>query len=639
MNKKFLIPFALSSVAFALVGCGGESGNVKEDPFKGVTTTSSGCTPSNTSNACLGFYVDYPVENLNFDCSSSSTEHYATVADGNTVTGGCLKADKVNFFIQGAATSRKINLGQIDLAKIRPLPVAGQIVPIRLVDIATAMTGKTIVNLDTSDETYRVLVGIIRTLQATGVEQQVHLAGDLQQITLRDDLKNNLKNIESDVTVTDFSDGNYVTKLKPWLDLTTVSQDQAVEVANQLIKLSNVNVYTANFFSLSADNVDYGGFHGSTSSGKESIANLYLLTDRTGHTQGYTVQWSGIPISTSTGVPIIGSAFGRMNLLVQVAPLKLDATAQDNWLNPITKKINSALSLKAPTTLSESMSIYQGTLFNDTTIPGSEYVYNKITGDTKAPDPSVYGKWEQTLNGDKFTGAIDIFKSSPATQLNNLIFTTQKNVSTGKPYVFPLYANLTFNFNDKSNNPDPVTLGIVIDENGDIRTNMTSATDLKATQCNSVDGSLKDTVTGVQQYRIGTTGAANNEEADKTVTLRMILANPIFGKIDGAIIGLNENLITPQVDTTGDFKTVSSSGVRINLQYLLADQSVSKGINITGWSSSSSTATWVNMHSAAQSIFNTKNADKATAEQKALVTRQDGSLSIKLADCYTIKTK
>lgn len=644
MKKKlFLLPFALTSLAFALSGCGGESTTVHEDPYRGVPTTGSGCTPSNSSDKCLGFYVDYPVENLNFDCSSDTKSHFATVADGNTVMGGCLKEDKVKFYIQGVDTSRQIALGEVDLKKLRPLYVQGQIVPIRLVDIATAMTGKDIVQTNLSDDTYRVYVNLVRILQAAGVHQQAHLSGDLQQISLTDNLKNQLKVLDSDVTVKNLLDDSYINILKPWIDVSTVPQTDAEQVADQLVKLSNVNVYTANFFTLKTENADYGGFHGSAPSGKESIANLYLLTDRSGYTQGYSVQWAGVPLSTGTNIPIIGSAFGRMNLLVQVAPSKLNTITQQNWINPLTKKIINPLNLKTNVSSNEQMSIYQGTIFNDTTIPGNDYVYQSLTGDKNPPtDKTVLGKWRQTLNGENFDGSIDIFKSSPATQLNNQIFTTKKNVDVGKKYIFPLYANLTFNFTDSVNNPNPVTLGIVVDENGDIRTNMTSPTDLKGSTCNGVDSNLTDQISKVQQYRIGTTGAANYETADKTLTLRMILANPVFGNIDGAIIGLNENLITPQVTNDGSFQSANSSGVRINLQNLIVSQDVSKGINITGWSSSSTasqTASWVNMLAVAQVMYNTSNKDKVSADQKALATRQSGTLNIKLLDCYQLQTK
>ncbi len=45
---------------------------------------------------------------------------------------------------------------------------------------------------------------------------------------------------------------------------------------------------------------------------------------------------------------------------------------------------------------------------------------------------------------------------------------------------------------------------------------------------------------GVPQYRIGVLGATDID--NKAVTLRMILANPKFNKLDGAVIGLNTKI-------------------------------------------------------------------------------------------------
>ena len=103
MNNKRLFPFAFSSLFLALTGCGGESATIYEDPYEGVKTSTSGCLSSSAS--CMGFTVAYPVEGLNFDCSSDDKNHFITEIVGNTATGGCKIGDKVSFYIQGQMAS------------------------------------------------------------------------------------------------------------------------------------------------------------------------------------------------------------------------------------------------------------------------------------------------------------------------------------------------------------------------------------------------------------------------------------------------------------------------------------------------------------------------------------------------------
>ena len=642
MKKIFLAPFALTGLTLALAGCGGGSTTVNEDPYKGITTTSSGCTSS--SAQCGVFYIDYPVSGLNFDCSSNTKEHYQTQEDGNSVTGGCLATDKVNFYIQGATTSRKITFGEIDLAKIRPKKISTQPAPIRLIDIAESMTGKTIQNQSMDDETYRVLVGLVRVFQAVGVEQNVNVAGDLQPIALLSTFKDDLKGLDADVSKADFIDGSYATKLKPWVNLDTVDNATAQKVADQLILMSNVSVYTANFLAASTTEGELGGFYGKTTgtSKKESIANLYLLTDRKGYTSGYAVQWTGVPVISETDTSI-GSAVARLKLLTQVPPAKINATGLSNdWFNPFTKKISTPLKLFTPNS-TDALTLNQGTLFNDTTVPGTEFLYKFTTNDTKAPvSNDVYGKWNQTLNGENFEGGIDIYKANAVTYLSNQVFKTENNVKSGESYVFPLYANITFNFTDSKTNPS-VKLGVVIDENGDIRTNIadpSNSSDLSSNQCPTVDAATMKDSRGVQQYRIGTTGVANFSANDKSITIRMILSNPVFGSLDGVLVGLNTPLIYSPINPTDGIPQYTPSGVRINVQNLVVGKDPSKGINITSWDGQAATeATWGNMLAISQYTYNENNKTTTTPEQVALATRTDGTMTIKVADCYAIKNK
>lgn len=188
----------------------------------------------------------------------------------------------------------------------------------------------------------------------------------------------------------------------------------------------------------------------------------------------------------------------------------------------------------------------------------------------------------------------------------------------------------------------------MIDENGDIRTNLGKNSALNSDTCADVDpNTYVDKETGVQQYRIGTTGTAYiNGNVEKSITLRMILANPVFGSLDGALAGLNETLVVRPTSGTSAEEianaSVSSGGIRLNLQRLINEQNTNNGVNITSWDGDKTiTATWVNLHAFYQSVYNNieANKDKTTPEQKELAKRLSGTLTVSLPQCYTIKTK
>ncbi len=645
MKNSILAPFILSSLSFALLGCGAEKTTVHEDPYKGVVTYTNGCDGDSTDK-CLGFYVDYPVEGLNFDCSTDANNHYETKIEGGLASGGCLIGDKAKFYIQGADTSRKITLGDVDLSKIRPLKISGQPAPIGLIDIASAMTGKDPLSMSMDDNTFKVMVGLVRVFQVLGAHQEANQIGDIQPIELSAELKNNLKLMATDVGVNDFIDGSYVEKLKPWIDVSTMSEADASVVAQKLVKQSLVNIYSTNFLIFSTSTVDIQGFTGKSdlNTKNESIANMYVVTDRQGYTTGYAMQWVGVPQKVENST--ITDSLLKFLLLNQVVPQKLNASNQKDWINPLNKKITAPLIFKNTPSSTDQLEIYQGQIVNNTNVTGTEYMYKQTTGSTTAPtDPTVYGKWRQTLNGDQLSGGIDIYKTNPANYLDKQVFLTKNTVNTGDKYYFPLYANLNFTFDDTTITPRTQTLGIVIDENGDIRTNLGTGGALSANTCNDVDPiTYVDKGTNVQQYRIGTTGTAYiNGNVEKSITMRMILANPAFGILDGALLGLNETLVIRPTDgaNISNANAIASGGIRLNLQRLINEQNTN-GVNITSWAGNTTTqATWVNLQAAYQAIYNgiEANKDKVTNDQKDLAKRISGTLSVSLPQCYSIKTK
>ncbi|VDA10709.1 hypothetical protein BANRA_00759 [Acinetobacter baumannii] len=56
MNKKILWPFALTTIALMLNGCGGGSSTINENPSNGSGGASSSGSCSVTNSDCLQFF-------------------------------------------------------------------------------------------------------------------------------------------------------------------------------------------------------------------------------------------------------------------------------------------------------------------------------------------------------------------------------------------------------------------------------------------------------------------------------------------------------------------------------------------------------------------------------------------------------
>ena len=76
MKNKYLLPFALTTLMAALSGCGGESANIIPETY-GYSTANGACTPK--MNGCVEFALDYPLDGLNFTCSSDTTNSFISI--------------------------------------------------------------------------------------------------------------------------------------------------------------------------------------------------------------------------------------------------------------------------------------------------------------------------------------------------------------------------------------------------------------------------------------------------------------------------------------------------------------------------------------------------------------------------------
>lgn len=657
MNKKVLLPLALSTLTILLNGCGGESAKINENPNTGVkgVTNNTSCDVAGDDN-CLRFVVDYPIAGLNFDCSSDIVNHFATKLEGNVVAGACKLGDNVTFYIQGADSPKKISLGTVKLDDISKIKLSTP-PRIRLLDIASAMTGSTPTALNPSDNTTRVTMALVKIFQSIGVERNSNLIGDIQPTEMTAAKKALLSSISKDIGTNELVSGEYAEILNPWLNVAPVSDDQAFDLVTDLLNLSNTGVWQAdapitklvdNGTTPTGTDVRPDGFFGcnkalttdcvkSSSNLLHSMGSFYLLTDRQGYVIGSGQQWRG-PATITNNVVI-----APYILTTKVKPLKVQINAQKNWFNPITRMVNSNQPLRLSLTnqQADDLLINQGKLLNGNIIAGTASLYKQIakTKETETVDASHLGLWQQNIAGEAYKGTIDIVKVNPSSYLPRDIFKTVNNVKVAQNYNFPLYATLNFKFQGDSS--APVDLGIVIDEHGDIRTDIkqgSTTTDMSGVcgtvQSLNADGTITDS-NNQTQYRIGTTGGGLFSTDDKSLTVRMILANSKFATLDGVMFGLNVS---------------AGTSAKINVANLLSGQPT--GISLTDFDNNS--VTWSNIFAYYNDVYvklydslttEVKNSYVApTAAERELAKRFSGTVTIKIADqtlpaCKSIHVK
>lgn len=670
-NKKVLLPFALTTLVAFLQGCGGESAKINEDPNKGVegVTANTSCSPTNTD--CLPFVMDYPISGLNFDCSSDKVNHFVTKLGSNTVTGACKLGDTATFYIQGK-NARKISLGAVKLDDISKINDSRYPIPrMRLIDLASALTGKAPTTLDPNDETIRVAIALVKISHSIGLEQDDNALGDIQPTQITDEKKELLSKLTKDIGVTELSSGAYVEILKPWLDVTKVTDEQALTILTQLLNLSNAGVWQATIPFLKAGTISSSiktsdGFFGCNqalytdcvnaekgSSLIHSMGEVFLLTDRQGYAIGTGQQWRG-PASF-----LEGKLYPPLLLITKVKAQKVQINAQNSWLNPLTREINSNQPLRFSLTANaaEDLKFKQGKLINGHTIPGTEYIYRLLLNakDTDTVNTAHLGQWEQAIDGRAYNGSLEIYKANPPSYLGKDVFKTSANVKTNEKYIFPLYATLIFGFSDSSiPDSEKIKLGIMIDEYGNIRTDIkkdATASDMSGncakTQSINADGTITDEY-GEMQYRIGTTGATSFTATSKSVSVRTILSNPKFGLLNGAMFGLNVGLIYQ----SNDIKSIG--GAKINVHNLLSDApqkeitltDFSEGSNIVFWSNTYAyyQAAYINMYDNLKDDTERNKYVKPTDEDRVMAKRWTGPVTIQLANqntagCKAVKIK
>ena len=641
MKNKYILPLAFSGLMAGLTGCGGESANII--PEKNNNSTVNGSCTAGAAN-CIQFALDYPLDGLNFSCSSDTQNTFVTLMDleNGVATGTCKYSDTVNVFLLGKADKR-IALGSFPISNIAMVST-NQIPRLTVLDIAVGMTNRNAVTLDPSDVTVKTAMNLVKMIQALALQQgSINNKTDIQALYINDSIREGLDKMSSSITAQQVVNGEYAAIIKPWLDVSVISDAEAFEVVTKLLNISNAAVYQPEFslFSTSGSVISsLTGSDGLTGCNKEiceandtSTKHLFghfmLLTDRQGYTFGSGLQWRGLAKSGLTSIAGVNAELIRSD-----KPTRMTAYPQNHWINPLNKRIDQHYYIGVDDPESEDLSIYQGKLYNDYMIAGKEKFYQLLTQKTTvtAEDLKDLGQWQQRYGAtDTYQGSLDIFKVFPITYLDKQVFKSSGNVAAGEKYIFPLYADLTFKFSD-STVPN-VKLGIVIDENGDIRTNMKAAatdTDMSTGSCSlSIGSNLKDS-NGVQQYRLGTTSRAFID--DRAISLRLILGDEALKTINGALVGVNSS-----IQTSAAGESIVVGGALLHVQNLL-NASVGSTGRISFTDSAGESVKWANSYASFQKVYNANNTDE-TAEDTALAKLSGGTLEMNLASCYTVKAK
>ena len=643
MKRKNLLPFALSAVVAALAGCGGESVNIKPTPNEEASTNGT-CTAG--LGNCVEWGLEYPLDGLNFNCSSDKENKFITVfkVQDSVATGTCLKSDDIEFYLQSFSDT-KIYLGSLKLNEFAMLSTQTQLPRINVLDIARGITGREAVNLEASDPTVAVAMTLVKLLQALALKNgNIVSSTDIQPLYIQNSTRTDLGRINGDLRLTD---SDFAERIKPVVDITQISDADALSTVKKLVTIANAAVYQPEFSLFSTAGVtgtSISGSDGLAGCNKQeclisdrSIKHLFghfmLITDRQGYTFGTGTQWrdSQLKLATSPATTLGGV---NAELIRKVKPVQMTADPQTTWLHPTSKRISSPFKLNVQNA-TNPLEIYQGRLLSDFVMAGKETFYKLITLKTElsATDRQNFGLWRLNADSENYNGSIDLYKIYPISYLDRRIFTTRENIATGQNYVFPIYGNLEFSFNDTT--ISPVSVGVIIDSNGDVRTNMQSANNLSMNQSLGCQGDvlpshLQD-ANAVQQYRLGTIGRTfvNSKE----ISMRLMFANPVFDKLNGVLVGVDSRIQT----SSNSNDTIIVGGALMNLSNVLDTASGQQG-RVTFLNSAGNPIQWANIYASFQQVYNATNTDE-TPEDIALAKLSSGSVSFKLADCYTVKTK
>ncbi|ATO19628.1 hypothetical protein BS636_08170 [Acinetobacter sp. LoGeW2-3] len=647
MNIKKIFPFALTALVTALTACGGGgSTNVKSENDEPATTNGS-CS----GQGCVQWGLEYPLDGLNFNCSSDTKNNFITQFNRNdgVATGRCKETDEIEFYIASELDTR-INIGKIKLSDfIQISGIESSFPRLSLLDISAGQPNASSLNLN--DPSIKKAMNTVKVLQTLALEEKnITDPTDIQPLYINEKIRERLNKITKSINV---ADTDFESQIKPVIDITKIKDEDAFKAVSKLAIIANAAVYQPEFSLFSTDGLlsQLSGSNGLVGCDKTSCSasdkntrhvfgHFMLITDRQGYTFGSGVQWRDKDlIVAGSNLTSLGGINAEM--IRKVKPVGMTALPQKTWLDVVADKITSPYQFNVGQS-QDKLEITQGTLLSDSVIAGTENFYKLIVKGKvdntplTAVEQAKLGKWRMSADNLNYNGSVDLYKIFPISYLDGEVFKTASNVAKGQKYIFPIYGELEFKFTDTTHSP--VKVGVVIDSNGDVRTNRQSETTLAMDQSNGCQGdvlgdNLED-ANGVTQYRLGTLGRAFAK--DKTLSIRMVLGHEDFGDINGALIGVDSRIET----STNANDSIVIGGALINVSNLLNSSAGQKG-RITFTNSAGEAVGWANTLASFQNIYNTANKESTsvTDDDKALAKLNGGTVSLNLANCYTVKQK
>lgn len=565
-------PFALTTLCLALAGCGGGSNNIAENPNGGGNSNPINECSATTASCVNLVFDDNPIVNLNYECGV-----YRGVT---TITGTarCPVDSTVSFYLKTPDKDRKIVLGSFSVKSVRNTSASEaqdtSLIRVGAKELAENTTGRPINNL--TDPAAQTAINISRLLQSLGRTSEPYIStAPVNRIFIDETLKASLlTSLTADILAKDFQDGSFEAKVKPWFDAQKRPLISAEEAKNRLLKTIlaiKSGVFFANpISSLSVldqlgINLDLGISGTGVVNSDQRVSNaLFSLTNREGNTIGYGLQWVGTPKTPEE----------LYTLFISKDFAKMRVDGLTGGINPFTNKLsNFKLKVSRANYEGESSSKYinvsddgrseqyndtfgsgdtfsfiNGKLVRDLMVIGTADVYKFYTGVAVA-DQSDLGTWDQvdSSNVKKYAGNASLTKTGTVnTYLDASVWATRDAVQVGKPYIFPLYVNLTFTNSDSylaecnkqglsCNKAE--TLKVVFLDNGDIVANA-------GIQADAI-GQCTRTVT--EDIPIGTVRAAypSTDRRNFYINPSILLSGKAFGVLDGIQIGTSA--VAPRV--------------------------------------------------------------------------------------------
>ena len=137
------------------------------------------------------------------------------------------KADSIEFYLKSFSDT-KIKLGTVKLSEYMNLSTSSQLPRLSVLDIAKGITGRNIARIEQTDPTVQVAMKLVKIWQTLALEKgRIYNPTDVQPLYITEDMRKNLGKINKDISLTD---ANLAETLKPFIDISQISDDQAFEV-------------------------------------------------------------------------------------------------------------------------------------------------------------------------------------------------------------------------------------------------------------------------------------------------------------------------------------------------------------------------------------------------------------------------